>query len=191
MIKLIAGLGNPGQQYQKTRHNVGFLFLDHLLQSRSGSWSTESKFHGIIANSFIGSSKIILLKPQTFMNRSGLSVGSVARFYKLKAEEILVVHDELDFEAGVAKLKKGGGHAGHNGLRDIISHLNEKDFYRIRLGISRPAPGKSVSDYVLSKPSKDEQSLLIHAFDWIDSHLDTIISGNFSEAMNNLNKTSN
>lgn len=187
MIKLIVGLGNPGQQYEKNRHNAGFLFLDYLLNQHSGSWSNESKFHGIIATSFIAGSKVILLKPQTFMNRSGLSVGSVARYYKFKAEEILLVHDELDFSAGVVKLKKGGGHAGHNGLRDIIANLGERDFYRARIGIGRPASGKPVSDYVLSNSSKEEQRLMLSAFELFGVQLDKVVSGDIAAAMNALN----
>ena len=187
MIKLIVGLGNPGQQYEKNRHNAGFLFLDHLLNQHSGSWSNESKFHGMIATSFIAGSKVILLKPQTFMNRSGLSVGSVARYYKFKAEEILLVHDELDFSAGVVKLKKGGGHAGHNGLRDIIANLGERDFYRARIGIGRPVSGKPVADYVLSDPSRDERGLMLSAFDLLDLKMDKIVAGDFSAAMSALN----
>ncbi len=189
MIRLITGLGNPGLQYEKTRHNAGFLYLDHLLNLYSGSWSNESKFHGFVANSLIGGNKVILLKPQTFMNRSGLSVGSVARYYKFKTEEILIIHDELDFIAGKVKLKKAGGHAGHNGLRDIIANLGEKDFYRLRVGIGRPVSGKPVSDYVLSKPSKEDQVLMLSAFDLIDQNIDKIASGDMPAAMRNLNNT--
>ncbi len=188
MIKLIVGLGNPGQQYEKNRHNAGFLFLDHLLNQHSGSWSNESKFHGIVATSFIAGSKVILLKPQTFMNRSGLSVGSVARYYKIKAEEILLVHDELDFAAGVVKLKKGGGHAGHNGLRDIIANMGERDFYRARIGIGRPVSGKPVADYVLSDPSRDERGLMLSAFDLLDLQMDKIVAEDVAAAMSALNK---
>ncbi len=188
MIKLIVGLGNPGQQYEKNRHNAGFLFLDHLLGRCSGSWSNESKFHGMIATSFIAGNKVMLLKPQTFMNRSGLSVGSVARYYKFKAEEILLVHDELDFSAGVVKLKKGGGHAGHNGLRDIIANLGEREFYRARIGIGRPVPGKPVADYVLSDPFRDEQGLMLSAFDLLEMQMDKIVVGDFPAAMSALNK---
>jgi PTH1 family peptidyl-tRNA hydrolase len=189
MIKLIAGLGNPGLQYAKTRHNVGFLYLDHLLNLYSGFWSNESKFHGIVANCLIGGNKVILLKPQTFMNRSGLSIGSGARYYKFKTEEILIIHDELDFSAGTVKLKNAGGHAGHNGLRDTMENLGEKDFYRLRLGIGRPVSGKPVSDYVLSNPSKEDQGLMLSAFDLIDQNIDKIVAGDMAAAMRNLNNT--
>lgn len=190
MIKLIAGLGNPGRQYEKNRHNAGFLFLDHLLDSCGGSWSSESKFHGIVASSHVGGEKVIFLKPQAFMNRSGLSVGSVARYYKFKVDEILIVHDELDLSVGVVKLKKGGGHAGHNGLRDIMTNLGEKDFYRVRLGIGRPVSGRPVADYVLSNPSKEEFSMMLSAFDLIDLQINKIVAGNVAAAMNELNKSS-
>ncbi len=154
MIKLVVGLGNPGQQYEKTRHNAGFLFLEQLAYELGCSWTRESKFHGLWASCSIAAQKIILLKPTTFMNHSGQSVGAVTRYHKIEPSEILVVHDELDFEVGVVKLKKGGGHAGHNGLRDIIAHLNSNDFHRLRIGIGRPLAGKSVADYVLSVPSQ-------------------------------------
>jgi len=187
VIKLIVGLGNPGQQYEKTRHNAGFLFLDYLLEHFSGSWSKESKFHGLVSNVFVGGNKIVLLKPQTFMNRSGLSLASVARFYKMDSSEILVVHDELDFEVGVVKLKMGGGHAGHNGLRDIMTSLGEKGFYRARLGIGRPVSAKPVVDYVLSNFSKSDQEKLLNAFDLLDGQMDKIVSGDFSSAMSQIN----
>lgn len=189
MIKLIVGLGNPGKKYQKTRHNVGSLFLDYLLKTHSNMlWAFEAKFQGYIATIFIANSKIILFKPQSFVNLSGLPVGSVARYYKFKAEEILVVHDELDFTVGIVKFKKGGSHAGHNGLRSIITNLNESNFYRLRLGINRPIYGKSVADYVLSNPSKSEQTLLSSVFAWLDLHLDKIITGNLIKVTNVLHK---
>ncbi|MDD4916010.1 MAG: aminoacyl-tRNA hydrolase [Methylococcales bacterium] len=155
MIKLIVGLGNPGSQYDKTRHNAGFVFLDHLLSAYGGSWVVSSQFQGETAVCSIAGSRLILLKPMTFMNRSGLSVGNLMRYYKFKPEELLVVHDELDLPAGAVRLKRDGGHAGHNGLRDIIAHLQSRDFFRLRMGIDRPAQGGNVADYVLSKPSAE------------------------------------
>ncbi|HEY8098952.1 MAG TPA: aminoacyl-tRNA hydrolase, partial [Methylobacter sp.] len=165
MIKLIVGLGNPGRQYEKTRHNAGFLFLDRLVFESNCTWVSESKFDGLVAEVGMAESKVLLLKPGTFMNRSGQAVGKVARYYKLAPEEILVVHDELDFDVGVVRLKKDGGHAGHNGLRDIISHLGSKEFYRLRIGIGRPSVGKVVADFVLSSPSSTEWGLMLSAFD--------------------------
>lgn len=187
MIKLIVGLGNPGQQYEKTRHNAGFLFLDSLVLERSSAWSNKPDFQGLLAECNIAGEKALLLKPQTFMNRSGQSVGKVARYYKIAPEEMLVVHDELDFDVGIVKLKKDGGHAGHNGLRDIIAHLGTKDFYRLRIGIGRPVGGMEVVDYVLSVPSKQDWQHLLSAIDYGKSIIDQIVAGDIAAAMNKLN----
>jgi PTH1 family peptidyl-tRNA hydrolase len=187
MIKLIVGLGNPGRQYERTRHNVGFLFLDVLANDLGCAWSNESKFQGLLAQGKIARSPVILLKPDTFMNLSGQAVGKVARYYKLQPEEILVVHDELDFNPGIVKLKKDGGHAGHNGLRDIIAHLNSNQFYRLRLGIGRPAAGKNVADFVLSPPAKSEAELLLEAFELSKSYLPQMLNSDMALVMNQIN----
>ncbi len=187
MIKLIVGLGNPGQGYEKTRHNVGFLFLDDLIRETGVSWSMQSKFDGLLAESVISGTKVLLLKPTTFMNRSGQSVGKVAKYYKVTPEEILVVHDELDFNPGMLRLKKGGGHAGHNGLRDIISHLDSNDFYRLRVGIGRPSAGKLVADFVLSAPSKVEYTEIDKALSLGLSFVPQIVNGDLSILMNKIN----
>jgi len=189
MIKLIVGLGNPGRQYEKTRHNAGFLFLDSLADDLGCAWVNESKFQGVLAQGKIANTPVMLLKPDTFMNRSGLSVGKIARYYKLQPEEILVVHDELDFNPGLVKLKKDGGHAGHNGLRDIISHLNSNSFYRLRIGIGRPAAGKVVADFVLSSPPKSEFELLLTAFDLSRSYIAQMVNGDMATVMNSINST--
>lgn len=186
MIKLIVGLGNPGPQYQKTRHNAGFLLLDHL--AGVSAWSGEAKFHGMVANSLVGGNKVILLKPQTFMNKSGLSVGAIARYFKIEMEEVLVAHDELDLSSGVVRLKKGGGHAGHNGLRDIIASLGGREFYRLRLGVGRPNPGKNVADFVLSDLSKQGWSEMCMTFESVDVYLGRIVLGEMDVVMNRLNK---
>jgi PTH1 family peptidyl-tRNA hydrolase len=187
MIRLIVGLGNPGRQYEKTRHNAGFLFLDGLAAELGCVWAGEGRFQGLLAESNIASEKLLLLKPETFMNRSGQSVGKVARYYKLLPEQILVVHDELDFNAGVVKLKKDGGHAGHNGLRDIIAHLGSKEFYRLRIGIGRPPAGKEVVDYVLSAPAKQEWELMTAAFDFSSGFIKQMVAGDMAAVMNKLN----
>ncbi len=187
VIKLIVGLGNPGQKYEKNRHNAGFLFLDRLLEMCGQSWNNEPKFHGVVANCVYQSKKVALLKPQTFMNRSGLSVAAFSRFYKIDIEQILVVHDEIDLEVGAVKLKNGGGHAGHNGLRDIIANLDGKGFYRLRLGVGRPEAGRQVADYVLSNPSVVDREALFSVFRNVEPEIANIISGDFSLAMNNLN----
>jgi PTH1 family peptidyl-tRNA hydrolase len=187
MIRLIVGLGNPGRQYEMTRHNAGFLFLDKLLAEVNGAWSIESRFQGCLAEYNVGSQKVILLKPQTYMNLSGQSVGKVARYYKVLPEEMLVAHDELDLAVGVVRLKLDGGHAGHNGLRDIIAHLDSRAFYRLRIGIGRPSAGKPVADYVLSTPSTSESLLLSDSIDKAFGYVGQIISGDKAVVMNNLN----
>lgn len=174
MIKLIVGLGNPGLQYEKTRHNAGFIFLDKLLKTIGGSWQGLRQFDGDVANITINQHKLMLLKPMLYMNRSGLSVGKLMRYYKFAREEILVVHDELDLPEGEIRLKHDGGHAGHNGLRDIIAHVDGRDFYRMRIGIGRPKVGVQVADYVLSNysaKSLNELNVIFDAFNKILMHL--------------------
>jgi len=159
-IKLIVGLGNPGPKYSETRHNAGFWFVDDLANQYRSRFLPEKKFHGEVARINLEGKDIWLLKPETFMNRSGLSVVSLALFYKIAPENILVVHDEIDLKAGTARLKSGGGHGGHNGLRDIISHLGTKDFQRLRIGVDHPGSKDMVVDYVLKRPdSKDRQAI--------------------------------
>jgi PTH1 family peptidyl-tRNA hydrolase len=163
-IRLIVGLGNPGADYTDTRHNAGFWFLDSLAQQLSVSFRFDKRFNAAETKTQVkvdtNSKDIILLKPQTFMNRSGQSVGAVARYYKLLPAQILVVHDELDLAAGDNRLKQGGGHGGHNGLRDIINHLAVKDFFRLRVGIGHPGDRNQVINYVLHKPSVSDQSAI-------------------------------
>jgi peptidyl-tRNA hydrolase, PTH1 family len=188
MIKLIVGLGNPGRQYEKTRHNAGFLFLDRLASEMACVWRSEPKFHGLFAECSLATSKVMLLKPDTFMNRSGLSVGKVVNFYKLVSDEVLVVHDELDFDVGVVRLKKDGGHAGHNGLRDIIAQIGSRNFYRLRIGVGRPVSGRVVADFVLSEPSRHESVAINIAFDVAMMYLSEIIAAdNISAVMNKIN----
>ncbi len=163
-IRLIAGLGNPGPEYEQTRHNAGFWLVDNLANGIARcTLSRESRFNGCAAKTAINGHEIWLLEPQTFMNRSGLSVGALARFYKIAADELLVVHDELDLAPGIARLKKGGSSGGHNGLKDITAAMATQDYWRLRIGIGHPrAQGSAqpVADYVLHRPRKDEQPLL-------------------------------
>ncbi len=187
MIKLIVGLGNPGQEYEKTRHNAGFLFLDYLLSTYHGTWLNEPRFNGQVALINIGSASVRLLKPMTFMNRSGQAVGNLSRYHKTLPDEILVVHDELDFGAGVVKLKKGGGHGGHNGLKDIVTHLNSSDFYRLRIGIDRPKSSAQVANYVLSVPNKADNERIAAACTEASNHIEEMVLGDISKAMNKLN----
>jgi PTH1 family peptidyl-tRNA hydrolase len=159
-IRLIVGLGNPGADYVDTRHNAGFWFLDLLTDHLSLTFRFEKRFNADETR-YRGSDKdIFLIKPLTFMNRSGQSLAAVARFYKLKPQQILVVHDELDLNPGSNRLKQGGGHGGHNGLRDIINHLGDKEFFRLRVGIGHPGDRDQVVNYVLHKPSIADRNLI-------------------------------
>lgn len=154
MTYLLVGLGNPGDQYTKTRHNAGFWLLEQIASHAHINWREEKKFFGQTAKTIIGNETVHLLKPQTFMNASGRSVQAIANFYHLEPKKIIVIHDELDLPEGSVKLKYGGGHGGHNGLRDIIAALDSRDFYRIRVGIGRPSQAQEVVNYVLKPPSK-------------------------------------
>lgn len=177
MIRLIVGLGNPGSQYEKTRHNVGFLFLNHLMGVHGSSWSVNGQFQGEIGSLSSSVFKLDLLKPMTFMNRSGSSVGKVLRYYRIAPEELLVVHDELELPEGAVRLKRDGGHAGHNGLRDIIAQIDSRDFYRLRVGIGRPVLGSNIADYVLSKLSSQAFLQLDGVFSRVESNFSALIEG--------------
>lgn len=159
-IRLIVGLGNPGQEYQATRHNAGFWWVDALAAVHAARFRVEHKFHGELARADVQGAEVHLLKPQTFMNASGRAVGAVAQFYKIAPTQILVVHDELDLPPGSAKLKLGGGHGGHNGLKDIVAHLGGPGFWRLRLGIGHPGERSEVVNYVLNAPRREEQGLI-------------------------------
>lgn len=160
-IKLIVGLGNPGPEYTATRHNAGFWFVEALARQFNVSLTPESKFFGHTARLGPPFSDTRLLNPSTFMNRSGQAVGAMATFFKILPEEILVVHDELDLPPGIAKFKQGGGHGGHNGLKDITRALaNQTNFHRLRIGIGHPGHSSKVTGYVLGKAPSDEQNLM-------------------------------
>ncbi|SFQ01300.1 peptidyl-tRNA hydrolase [Variovorax sp. 770b2] len=160
MIKLFVGLGNPGPEYEATRHNAGFWWIDALARDWKLNLVPERGYHGLAARASIGGQSVWLLEPQTFMNLSGKSVAALARFFKIAPEEILVVHDELDVVPGQAKLKFGGSHAGHNGLRDIHSQLGTGDYWRLRLGIGHPGVKSEVVNWVLKKPLKEQRELI-------------------------------
>jgi PTH1 family peptidyl-tRNA hydrolase len=153
-LRLIVGLGNPGADYSETRHNAGFWFCERLARELGVTFSRESRFHGLAANA--RADNLWLLQPQTFMNRSGQSVAALLRFYRIEPEQMLVVHDELDLPPGQARLKFGGGLGGHNGLKDITSHLGTQDYWRLRLGIGHPGDKNEVANYVLKPPRKEE-----------------------------------
>jgi PTH1 family peptidyl-tRNA hydrolase len=152
-LRLIVGLGNPGADYVDTRHNAGFWLIDEIAADQGLSFRFEKRFNAEECKFRAHGRDVFLQKPQTFMNRSGQSVAALARYYKIAPEEILVIHDELDLPPGVNRIKQSGGHGGHNGLRDIINHLGNRDFFRIRVGIGHPGDSKQVVNYVLHKPS--------------------------------------
>jgi PTH1 family peptidyl-tRNA hydrolase len=161
-LKLIVGLGNPGPDYARTRHNAGFFFVDELARRHGGTFRSEPRHHGDLAKVRIEGSELWLLKPMSFMNRSGGPVHSVAGFYKVPAESILVAYDELDFAPGAIKLKQGGGAAGHNGMRDVIAQMGD-GFWRLRIGIGHPGDRAAVLNYVLGRPSADDSRLIDEA----------------------------
>jgi PTH1 family peptidyl-tRNA hydrolase len=188
-IRLIVGLGNPGPEYELTRHNAGFWLVDALA---GRALARESRYNALAGKKNIAGHEVWLLEPQTYMNRSGQSVGALARFYKIAADEILVVHDELDLPPGVAKIKKGGSSGGHNGLKDITAALGTQDYWRLRIGIGHPrahAMQQQVVDFVLHRPRKEEQPLIDEA---IAKSLDVIpllCEGKFEAAMMQLHTT--
>ena len=185
-IKLIVGLGNPGPDYEETRHNAGFWFIDQIARQYGGTLKVESRFHGQLCRVTAEGHDLRLLKPSTFMNRSGQAVAALANYFKIGAEEILVVHDELDIPCGSCRLKKGGGHGGHNGLRDIMSALGKRDFYRLRIGIDHPGDAKKVVNYVLNRPSKSDMEAIERSLDDASHSISDILAGEFQKAMNRL-----
>ena len=183
-VELIVGLGNPGPNYERTRHNAGANLVLELAKSLNATFKLESKFFGHTARVTIGGRDVRLLIPNTYMNLSGKSIGPFAKFYQIAPENILVVHDELDLAPGIARFKKGGGHGGNNGLRDTIRGLgNNKEFARLRIGIGHPGHASLVADYVLKKASPDDQQLIANSIDDALRHLPTAIEGQWEKAM--------
>ena len=186
-VQLIVGLGNPGPEYDQTRHNAGALFVERVAASQRVNLSVDRKYFGLVGKFNHQGREVRLLIPTTYMNRSGQSVAALANFFKLKPEEILVAHDELDMPPGVAKLKQGGGHGGHNGLRDIIAQLgNQNNFHRLRLGIGHPGHASLVSGYVLGRAPRSEQELLDKSIDFALDVLPEILAGDWTVAMRKL-----
>ncbi len=183
-IRCIVGLGNPGPKYAETRHNAGFWFLDEIARRHGLTFRNESRFSGELARLQLSGQQCWLLKPATFMNRSGRSIGALARFYRIGPEQLLVAHDELDLPPGTVRLKQGGGHGGHNGLRDTIAVLGSRDFHRLRIGIGHPGHRDQVVDYVLSRPRREEEILIRQAIDRAADQLQAILEGRFQQAMN-------
>lgn len=190
-IRLIVGLGNPGPEYETTRHNAGFWLADHFADDLSGAFALEKAFSAWVAKSRFDGAAIVLAKPTTFMNRSGLAVGALARFYKLVPEQILVLHDELDLLPGQVKLKQGGGHAGHNGLRDIQRELASPNFWRLRVGIGHPRTlglAQQVAGFVLNPPKRDELKKIESVIDRCRAVLPALLRGEFPQAINQLHE---
>ncbi|MEW8189763.1 MAG: aminoacyl-tRNA hydrolase [Candidatus Thiodiazotropha endolucinida] len=188
-IKLIVGLGNPGPDHEETRHNAGFWFVDRLARQNNQPFRNELRHHGLVCKLNIAGKEIRLLKPITYMNRSGQAVSSLANYFRISPNEILVVHDELDLEPGQVRLKTGGGHAGHNGLRDIMSALGSRDFHRLRIGIDHPNDRNMVVNYVLGRPSKSDREAIDGAIDDAIECLDEVIKGELSKVMNRLHSS--
>ena len=189
-IKLIVGLGNPGPDYERTRHNAGFWFAEDVAHDIGGSFASEKKFFGQIARGSGSKSEVRALKPQTFMNLSGQSVAAVAKFYDIAPDAILVAHDELDLDPGDIKFKFGGGHAGHNGLRDIQAKLGTGDYWRLRIGIGHPRDSakaqQPVADWVLNRPRRDEQDAIEIAIERALALLHFLLVGDTESAVKQL-----
>ncbi len=182
-IRLFVGLGNPGPEYEATRHNAGFWWIDEVARATGARLSAEAKFFGLAGRMKSGAHEAWLLKPTTFMNASGRSVAALARFYKIAPEEILVIHDELDLLPGSAKIKKGGGNGGHNGLKDISAQLGTPDYWRLRLGIGHPGEKSAVVNFVLHEPSRDEANLIQDNIDESARLLPMLLEGSMEAAM--------
>ncbi|RCS56973.1 aminoacyl-tRNA hydrolase [Parvibium lacunae] len=188
-IQLIVGLGNPGSDYEATRHNAGFWFVDALAREAKVNLQKESRFHGLAAKARLHGKEVWLLQPHTFMNRSGQSVGALARFFKITPEQILVAHDELDLPPGDIRLKKGGGAAGHNGLKDIQANLSAPDYWRLRVGIGHPRSlgmAQPVADFVLHKPGSEHLRLIEDALMAAQRALPLLLQGDSAAAMRQL-----
>ncbi len=188
MIKLIVGLGNPGPEYLMTRHNAGFWFVDALAKKLSLSFSFEKKFQAEVCRYQKASIDCWLCKPQTFMNGSGAAVQAIVNYYKLTMDQVMVVHDEIDLSPGTVRLKKGGGHGGHNGLRDIIQATGNSDFLRLRIGVGHPGSKDKVVPYVLGRASADEEEQIIQSFSLALEKSDQFFQDNLNKLMTELNK---
>ena len=183
-IELIVGLGNPGPRHQSNRHNAGAIFLAELCSRYQGQLRHETKFSGEFGSASIEGDDVKLLFPTTFMNHSGRSVAAVCRFFKIEPANVLVAYDEIDFDIGVTRFKEGGGHGGHNGIRDIINNFGGRnEFYRLRIGVGHPGHKSMVSNYVLTDPSKSEAAVIMRDIDDAIRVMPQAIAGNWEEAM--------
>ncbi len=190
-IQLIVGLGNPGPDYARTRHNAGFWLVDEIANDLRTNFAHEKSFAGMVAKARVNNEQVWLAKPLTYMNRSGQCVGPLARFYKIAPEAILVLHDELDLMPGQVKVKQGGGHAGHNGLKDIQAALGSPNFWRIRIGIGHPRTlnlQQEVADFVLHQPRREEQTEIDHAVTRCRAVMPLFLAGDFVRATEQLHR---
>ncbi len=187
-IQLLIGLANPGKEYATTRHNAGAWWLQAVCQDHHITLQTQTKLQAMLGEGVINGIKFRCAIPSTYMNHSGQAVGKIAKYFNVPAEEILIAHDELDFSPGIIRLKTGGGHGGHNGLRDIIPQLGSANFHRLRIGIGHPGNKDLVADYVLNEPSKHDLQLIKNAIDQCLPVLPAILSGDWQKAMNQLHQ---
>jgi PTH1 family peptidyl-tRNA hydrolase len=185
-IRLIVGLGNPGAQYEDTRHNAGFWFVDEVARLTGATLRPEPRFHGLAARIMLEGHELWLLKPTTFMNRSGQAAAALARFYKITPEQILIAHDEIDLPVGQIKLKYAGGHGGHNGLRDLHAHFGTPNYWRLRLGVDHPGNKDLVVDYVLHAPSKVDRARIDGVIDEACRQLPALLRSEAAAVMNHL-----
>ena len=184
-LKLVVGLGNPGAEYARTRHNAGFWYVDELARTAGGSWRRESRYQCELTRVKVAGHELWLMKPQTFMNKSGAAVQALAAFYRIAPAEMLVVHDEIDLPPGVVRLKEGGGHGGHNGVRDVIAQLGP-DFWRLRIGVGHPGAKDQVIDAVLDRATPDEQPLIDAALERAHAALPDLLRDGAQKAMNRM-----
>ena len=185
---IIAGLGNPGQQYQKTRHNVGFVAVDYIA-AKLGVKIDRAKFHSLVAEAKIGEVRVLLMKPETYMNNSGVAIGEAAAFYKIPAERVLVLHDEISFDPGLMRIRRKGSAGGHNGLKSIIAHLASEEFPRVKIGVGKkPTPEYDLADWVLGKLPEADMKAMSDRFADISGAVEDIVGGNIDAAMNKYSK---
>jgi peptidyl-tRNA hydrolase, PTH1 family len=190
-LRLIIGLGNPGAEYAHTRHNAGFWFADRLAAQVGARFAHDAKLQGESARGEFGSASVWLLKPSTFMNRSGQSIQAALRYYKFEPEQMLVAHDDLDLPPGTARLKFDGGHGGQNGLRDLFAHLGHGRFHRLRIGIGHPGQKDKVTPWVLGRPGRDDEISIQRSLDIALDQLPLLLRGDFNEAMKRLHTAGN
>jgi len=186
-FELVVGLGNPGPEYAATRHNAGFWFAEAFGRDRGAAFSSDRRFFAVTGSAVVNGRKVHVAMPSNFMNNSGQGAAAVARFYKIDPTKVLVAHDELDLPPGEIRLKRGGGHGGHNGLRDIVPKLGSSDFWRLRIGIGHPGHKNAVSGYVLKRAPQDQQRLIEEAIELALREADTLVDGDVNVAMKILN----